>query len=67
MEYADLDVQEPSALGAARRVGKYLHLSADVAVLARLTPGLREFNWRRMATRREIRDASGLSGCFFFS
>lgn len=41
MEYADLDVQEPSALGAARGVGKYLRLSADVAVLAHQNPRLR--------------------------
>lgn len=39
MEYADLDVQKPSALGAACGVGKYLRLGADVAVLALLTPG----------------------------
>lgn len=34
MEYADLDVQEPSARGAACGVGRYLRLPADVAVLA---------------------------------
>lgn len=60
MEYEDPDLQEPSALAAARRTRKYLRRSTNVAV-----HGPRLLRVQAAAGGHEARVGSGLSGAVF--